>query len=71
MLTKRYGTHSFEENWENMVKKMDDFLIGKKKMTQKAAAVSVDDAAEQIKALAKDNPELLIQILQSIQGANK
>lgn len=71
MLTRRYGTHSFEADRENMAQKMDDFLVGKKKPAQKTDASSAEDAAEQLKTLAKDNPELLMQILQSIQSANK
>lgn len=70
MLTRRYGAHSFEQNRENMAQKMDDFLAGKKQTTP-APAASAEDAAEQLRTLAKDNPELLIQILQSVQRANK
>lgn len=71
MLTRRYGTHFFEADRENMAQKMDDFLVGKKKPAQKTDASSAEDAAKQLKTLAKDNPELLMQILQSIQSANK
>lgn len=67
MLTRRYGAHSFESDREKLAQKMDDFL------NSNAAAPNINtasDAEQALKRLAQSNPDLLMQIVQSIQSAN-
>lgn len=66
MLTRRYGTHSFESDREKLAQKMDNFLDSS---TNAPAAEA--DAEQALKLLAQSNPDLLMQIVQSIQSANK
>lgn len=69
MLTRRYGSHSFESDREKLAQKMDNFLDGKDGNVDKTNQTS---AAEQaLKTLAKANPQLLMEIVKSIQSANK
>lgn len=66
MLTRRYGSHSFESDRERLNQRMDNFLTSREpdKKTEPA------DTAQALKVLAEANPELLMQIVQSIQNAN-
>lgn len=66
MLTRRYGSHSFESDRERLAQRMDNFLTSREEV-KKTEAI---DAAQAIKALADANPELLMQIVQSIQNTN-
>lgn len=69
MLTRRYGSHSFESDREKLAQKMDDFLDGKDGKADKPNQAS---AAEQaLKTLAQADPQLLMEIVRSIQSANK
>lgn len=70
MLTRRYGSHSFESDRERLAQKMDDFLTAKPGTAPQQAPPSPADAEEALRALAQANPELLIKIAQSVQSAN-
>ncbi|MCM1525616.1 MAG: site-specific integrase [Bacteroides sp.] len=70
MLTRRYGSHSFESDRERLAQKMDDFLTAKPGTAPQQAPPLPSDAEEALKALAQTNPELLIKIAQSVQSAN-
>ena len=67
MLTRRYGSHSFESDREKLAQKMDDFLDSS---TSAPAPTTATDAEQALKALAQSNPDLLMQIVKSIQSAN-
>lgn len=67
MLTRRYGAHSFESDREKLAQKMDDFLDTSASVPAPATAT---DAEQALKALAQSNPDLLMQIVKSIQSAN-
>ncbi len=72
MLTRRYGSHSFESNRETLAQKMDSFLVGKSGYEPQTTKDGTPDAAEQaLKVLAQTNPELLRKIVKSIQLANR
>lgn len=66
MLTRRYGSHSFENDREKLNQKMDDFLGGKAEQETKPL-----DTEQALKALVQANPALLMEIVKSIQSANK
>lgn len=70
MLTRRYGSHSFESDRTRLNQKMDAFLSGKpeKKAKKKAAPADTKKALEM---LAQTDPALLMEIVKSIQSANK
>lgn len=70
MLTRRYGSHSFESDRERLAQKMDDFLTAKPGTAPQQAPPLPINAEEALKALAQTNPELLIKIAQSVQSAN-
>ena len=67
MLTRRYGSHSFESDREKLAQKMDDFLDSS---TSAPAPTTATDAEQALKALAQSKPDLLMQIVKSIQSAN-
>ena len=66
MLTRRYGNHSFAGNRANVASKMDSFLVSKSLEAPQEA--DADTAEELLKSLAKSNPDLLMQIVKSIQN---
>lgn len=66
MLTRRYGSHSFENDREKLNQKMDDFLGGKAEQETKPL-----DTEQALKALVQADPALLMEIVKSIQSANK
>ncbi|MCD7967827.1 MAG: site-specific integrase, partial [Clostridiaceae bacterium] len=66
MLTRRYGTHSFASDREKLNQKMDDFLEGKDGEESGPA-----DTEQALKVLAQADPALLMEIVKSIQSANK
>lgn len=75
MLTRRYGKHSFQDNREKLAQKMDSFLGsgleetgGNDKSTSGAQANAIEQA---LQTLLQTNPELLIQVVRSVQSANK
>lgn len=71
MLTKRYGTHSFERHRESLAQKVDGFIGGKaENMTQLSENIISETAEQTLRALAKTNPELLIELVKSVQSAN-
>lgn len=70
MLTRRYGAHSFANDRERMAKTMDSFLTSKNAPAQETA--SQQPGAEQVlKFLLESNPQLLTEIVKSVQFANK
>lgn len=69
MLTRRYGKHSFMSNRERLADKMDDFLGGKT-IDNEAPAPS-GEVEQALKTLFEANPEMLMQVVRSIQSANK
>ena len=66
MLTRRYGTRSFANDRERLNQKMDDFLEGKTEKETKPT-----DTEQALKVLAQADPALLMEIVKSIQSANK
>ena len=66
MLTRRYGTHSFANDRERLNQKMDDFLEGKTEEETKPT-----NTEQALKVLAQADPALLMEIVKSIQSANK
>lgn len=66
MLTRRYGTHSFANDRERLNQKMDDFLEGKTEDETRPT-----DTEQALKVLAQADPALLMEIVKSIQSANK
>ena len=75
MLTRRYGKHSFQDIREKLAHKMDDFLgngleeaIGNDGGTGIAQPGAIEQA---LQTLFQTNPDLLIQVIQSVQSANK
>lgn len=70
MLTRRYGAHSFESDRDRLNQKMDTFLGGK--AGQKAEEETTPaDTKKAIEMLAQTDPALLMEIVKSIQLANK
>lgn len=65
MLTRRYGNHSFASNRANVAGKMDTFLETR---SLSAPQEESSKAEEMLMALAKDNPDLLMKIVRSIQN---
>lgn len=78
MLTRRYGAHSFEGSREKLANQMDAFLEApsQKAISEKADALPDKEAkqavsAEQaLKALSETDPNLLMEIIKSLQFAN-
>lgn len=70
MLTRRYGSHSFESDRTRLNQKMDDFLSGKPEKKAKKEAAP-DDTKKALEMLAQTDPALLMEIVKSIQSANK
>lgn len=68
MLTRRYGAHSFENDREKLAQKMDDFLDGADRHEEQKPAAP--NSKQVLEALAQANPELLMEIVKSIQSAN-
>lgn len=66
MLTRRYGKHSFASDRERMAERMDMFLDGKLDETN----MDTDKTQIMLENLLKSNPDLLIQLVRSIQSAN-
>lgn len=65
MLTRRYGNHSFAGNRANVASKMDSFLVSKNlDASQEGDTSSAEDL---LRTLAKSNPDLLMEIVKSIQ----
>lgn len=71
MLTRRYGSHSFESDRERLNQRMDNFLSSREADKKPEPVDTPVDAAQALKVLTETSPELLMQILQSIQNANK
>lgn len=69
MLIRRYGNHSFAKNRKTASEKMDAFLTGKEEKKEPHEETSPD--VKELMELARENPDLLTQFLQSIQRANK
>lgn len=69
MLTRRYASHSFDSDREKLAQKMDNFLDGKDtKIDKSNQALTAEQA---LKTLAQADPQLLMEIVKSIQSANK
>lgn len=66
MLTRRYGSHSFENDREKLNQKMDDFWGGKAEQETKPL-----DTEQALKALVQADPASLMEIVKSIPSANK
>ena len=75
MLTRRYGKHSFQDNREKLAHKMDDFLgngLEEASGNDGGTVIAQPGAIEQaLQTLFQANPDLLIQVIQSVQSANK
>lgn len=70
MLTRRYGAHSFESDREKMTQRMDNFLMSKDVNHNEMKPPKLIDAEQALKVLAETNPDLLMQIVKSVQNAN-
>ena len=66
MLTRRYGKHSFTSDRERMAEKMNQFLDGK----MDEPNTDTNNTQIMLESLLKSNPDLLIQLVRSIQSAN-
>ena len=75
MLTRRYGKHSFQDNREKLAQKMDDFLGGGLEETKgdigDTSGAQADAIAQALQTLLQTNPDLLMQVVRSVQPANK
>ena len=75
MLTRRYGKHSFQDNREKLDQKMDDFLGGGLEETKgdigDTSGAQAGAIAQALQTLLQTNPDLLMQVVRSVQPANK
>lgn len=75
MLTRRYGKHSFQDNREKLAQKMDDFLGGGLEETKgdigDTSGAQAGAIAQALQTLLQTNPDLLMQVVRSVQPANK
>lgn len=68
MVTKRYA-HILDENRRQIAEKLDTEFYGRE--TKSEPQENVPEELQTLLKLAQENPQLLTQILQSVQAANK
>lgn len=72
MLTRTYANHSFEKKQRELAQKMDQSFYGRTPEPKKEEPhEQTSPEVKQLMELVRDNPELLTQIMKSIQDANK